>query len=523
MPVKKIEIYDTTLRDGSQSEGISFSVRDKILIAGKLDALGCRYVEGGWPGANPKDIAFFQEVRKLKFKNSQIVAFGSTRKAHTKVSEDENLKGLLAAETEVITIFGKSWDMHVTEVFKTQLEENIRMIHDSVTYLKSKNKKVIYDAEHFFDGYTDNPVYALKTLETALEAGASVLVLCDTNGGSLPSKIFNIVSAVKAKLAAPLGIHTHNDAGVAVANAVSAVEAGAQQVQGTINGYGERCGNADWLTIVANLQLKLGFTCLPASKLRELTEIARFVSEISNMMQAKNQPYAGQSAFAHKGGVHINAVMKNPQTYEHIDPALVGNNRRFLVSELGGKTNVTLKAEALDVHLKKESPETRKILQKVQERENEGYQYEIAEASFELLIHEVTGHRKKFFEFKKVEVLAENIGDKNTRSNAKVLLTVNGQAGVGEAQGDGPINALDNALKKALVLFYPQVLAIHLDDYKVRVVDSDAGTAARVRVFIETHDEKAVWTTVGVSTNIIEASWQALVDAIEYKLIKSHK
>ena len=521
MPTKKLEIYDTTLRDGSQGEGISFSVQDKLLIAKKIDEAGFHYIEGGWPGANPKDVAFFEEVKKVKLKNSQIVAFGSTRKAHTKASEDDNLRGLIAADTDTITIFGKSWDMHVKEVFKTELEENIRMIHDSVKYLKSKNKTVIYDAEHFFDGYAHNREYALKTLRTALEAGASVLVLCDTNGGSMPSNVYKIVSEVKTALQFPLGIHTHNDSGVGIANAVAAVEAGALHVQGTINGYGERCGNPDLIAIIANLQLKLGFSALPPSKLKELTELARFVSEVSNMIQAKNQPYVGQSAFAHKGGVHINAVMKNPETYEHIDPTLVGNHRRFLVSELGGKTNVMLKAKELDIDLKKESPETRKILQKVQERENEGYQYEAAEASFELLIHEVTGKRKKFFEFKKVEVLAENIGDKNANSKAKIVLSVNGKEGHGESQGDGPVNALDNALKKALAPFYPQVQEIHLDDYKVRVVNSEAGTAAKVRVFIETRDEKNIWTTVGVSTNIIEASWQALVDAIEYKLTRT--
>ena len=520
MSSKKIEIYDTTLRDGSQGEGLSFSVQDKLMIAKKIDELGFHYIEGGWPGANPKDIAFFEEIKKVKLKNSEIVAFGSTRKAHTKASEDDNLRGLLAADTDTITIFGKSWDMHVKEVFKTELEENIQMIHDSVKYLRSKNKKVIYDAEHFFDGYTYNPEYALKTLRTALEAGVSVLVLCDTNGGSLPSKVFKIVSEVKSTLKFPLGIHTHNDSGVAIANAISAVEAGVQHVQGTINGYGERCGNPDLITIIADLQLKLGFSCLSSAKLKELTELARFVSEVSNMTQARNQPYVGQSAFAHKGGVHINAVMKNPETYEHIDPALVGNHRRFLVSELGGKTNVILKAKELDIDLKKESPETRKILQKVQERENEGYQYEAAEASFELLIHEVTGKRKKFFEFKKVEIRAENIGDKDTTSTAKVVLTVKGEEGHGEAKGDGPVNALDKALKQALTPFYPQVQEIHLDDYKVRVVNSEAGTAAKVRVFIETRDEKNIWTTVGVSTNIIDASWQALVDAIEYKLTR---
>ncbi len=520
MTSKKIEIYDTTLRDGSQGEGISFSVQDKLLIAKKIDELGFDFIEGGWPGANPKEIAFFEEIKKVKLKSARVVAFGSTRKAHTKASEDENLRGLLAADTEVITIFGKSWDLHVKEVFKTELEENIRMIEDSIRYLRGKGKEVIYDAEHFFDGYFQNPAYALKTLETALEAGASVLVLCDTNGGTMPSKISKAVSDIHAKLKHPLGIHTHNDCGMGIANAIAAVEAGAVHVQGTINGYGERCGNPDLLAIVANLQIKLGVHCLPAQKLKEFTEVARYVSEVSNMLQPRNQPYVGLSAFAHKGGVHINAVLKNPETYEHIDPDLVGNRRRFLVSEVGGRTNILLKAKELDIELKKESPETRKILQKVQEKESQGYQYEAAEASFELLIREITGKRKKFFEFEKVHVSAENIGDQNPISTATVVLKVGKEKGEGVAKGDGPVNALDKALRKALSPFYPVVDTIHLDDYKVRVVNSEAGTAAKVRVFIEFRDEKNIWTTVGVSSNIIDASWQALVDAIEYRLLR---
>ena len=520
MTSKKIEIYDTTLRDGSQGEGISFSVQDKLLIAKKIDELGFDFIEGGWPGANPKEIAFFEEIKKVKLKSARVVAFGSTRKAHTKASEDENLRGLLAADTEVITIFGKSWDLHVKEVFKTELEENIRMIEDSIRYLRGKGKEVIYDAEHFFDGYFQNPAYALKTLETALEAGASVLVLCDTNGGTMPSKISKAVSDIHAKLKHPLGIHTHNDCGMGIANAIAAVEAGAVHVQGTINGYGERCGNPDLLAIVANLQIKLGVHCLPAQKLKEFTEVARYVSEVSNMLQPRNQPYVGLSAFAHKGGVHINAVLKNPETYEHIDPDLVGNRRRFLVSEVGGRTNILLKAKELDIELKKESPETRKILQKVQEKESQGYQYEAAEASFELLIREITGKRKKFFEFEKVHVSAENIGDQNPISTATVVLKVGKEKGEGVAKGDGPVNALDKALRKALSPFYPVVYTIHLDDYKVRVVNSEAGTAAKVRVFIEFRDEKNIWTTVGVSSNIIDASWQALVDAIEYRLLR---
>lgn len=520
-PKKVIQIYDTTLRDGSQSEGISFSVQDKIQIAKKLDDLGVPFIEGGWPGANPKDIAFFDAVKKEKFKHAQIVAFGSTRKAHTKASEDENLKGLLASDTKTITIFGKSWDLHVREVFKVELEENLRMIQDSVKYLKSKGRDVIYDAEHFFDGYASNPEYAVKAIRTAMEAGASVLVLCDTNGGTMPSRIYKIVSEIYDELRFPLGIHTHNDGGVAAANAIAAVEAGAVHVQGTINGIGERCGNADLVPIMANLQLKLGFSCIPASKMKDLTEVARYIGEISNMILQKNQPYVGQSAFAHKGGVHINAVMKNPETYEHLEPSLVGNRRRFLVSELGGKTNIMLKAKELDIDLSKESPEARKILQVVQERENQGFQYEAAEASFELLLRDIMGKRKRFFEFKNVEVSAENIGNANPVSKATVALTVGKKEGVGFAEGDGPVNALDKALRKALETFYPVIKEIHLADYKVRVVDSEAGTAARVRVFIEFHDEKNIWTTVGVSSNVIEASWQALVDAIEYKLLRA--
>ncbi len=520
MSVKTTEIYDTTLRDGSQGEGISFSVQDKLLIAKKIDEIGFHFIEGGWPGANPKDIAFFEEIKKVKLKTAKVVAFGSTRKAGSKASEDENLRGLIAADTQTITIFGKSWDMHVKDVFRVSLEENIQMISDSVKFLRSKGREVIYDAEHFFDGYLHNPEYALKSLETALEAGARTLVLCDTNGGTLPSKVFAIVSEVHSKLNVPLGIHTHNDCGMGIANAVSAIEAGAVHVQGTVNGYGERCGNPDLIAIVANLQIKLGLNCLPAAKLKELTDLARYVSEISNMIQPKNQPYVGQSAFAHKGGVHINAVMKKPQTYEHIDPELVGNRRRFLVSEVGGRTNIMLKAQELDIELKKESPETRKILQEVQERENQGYQYEAAEASFELLIRKITGKTKEFFKVKKAQVSSEIIGDRSAAVKAEVELIVGRKKKKVVESGDGPVNALDKAFRRALASFYPEVQDIHLDDYKVRIVNSKAGTAAKVRVFIEFRDQKNIWTTVGVSSNVIEASWQALMDAYEYKLMK---
>lgn len=522
--MKRIEIYDTTLRDGSQGEGISFSVQDKLLIAKKLDELGVAFIEGGWPGANPKDIEFFDEAKKLKLKHSELVAFGSTRRAGTKASEDANLKALIEADTSFITIFGKSWDMHVRDVFKVSLEENLEMIEDSIKFLKSKKREVIYDAEHFFDGYTANPEYALKTLKTALDAGARTLVLCDTNGGSLPSKVSKIVTEVKARLKnARVGIHTHNDSGCAIANAIAAVEAGADHVQGTMNGYGERCGNPDLIPIIANLQLKLGYQGLTPAKLKELTEVARYVNEVSNMLQPKNQPYVGQSAFAHKGGVHINAVTKNPETYEHIDPALVGNRRRFLVSEVGGRTNIMLKAQELNIELKKESPETRRILEEVQKRENEGYQYEAAEASFELLIRRISGKAKTYFKVTDAKVLAEKIGETDPTAKANVELEIHDKSSSGEAAGDGPVNALDKALRKALVKHFPAIESAHLEDYKVRIVNSKAGTAAKVRVFIEFRDGHDIWTTVGVSTNIIDASWKALVDAYDYKLMRADK
>ena len=518
--MKKIQIYDTTLRDGSQCEGISFSVQDKLLIARKLDELGFDFIEGGWPGANPKDIEFFDQIKKVKLRTARIVAFGSTRRAGSKASDDTNLKGLLAAETGVITIFGKSWDFHVTEVFRTNLDENLRMIEDSVRHLKSKGREVVYDAEHFFDGYLANPEYALKTLEAAASAGAAVIVLCDTNGGTMPSAVGKITREVAARLSHPLGIHTHNDSGVAVANALAAVEAGAVQVQGTVNGIGERCGNADLVPIVANLELKLGFTCLPEGALAALTEAARYVSEVSNRAQFGGQPYVGRSAFAHKGGVHIDAVKKNSRTYEHIDPALVGNRHRNLVSELGGKTNVVLKAREFDIELEKDSPETRQVLEEIQKLENEGYQYEGAEASFELLLRKRINKTKPFFEARG-SVSSENIGDKDTSVKASVKVSVDGRTREAEKKGDGPVDALGKALHEALVHFYPQVKGLRLDDYKVRIVDSKAGTAARVRVLIEFVDEKARrWTTIGVSTNIIDASWLAIVDAYNYKLLK---
>lgn len=518
MTGKKIFIYDTSLRDGSQGEGISFSVQDKLIIAKRLDDAGFDYIEGGWPGANPKDVAFFEEAKSLKLRHAKLVAFGSTMRAGSEAAKDEVLKGLLAADTRVITIFGKSWDLHVREVFKVELDENIRMISESVKYLKSKGKEVIYDAEHFFDGYTANPKYALKTIKAARDAGASVIVLCETNGGNLPSTVGRIVKEVMAELKHPLGIHTHNDTAMAAANAVVAIEAGATQVQGTVNGIGERCGNCDLIPVVASLQLKLGFDCVPSEKLRELTALSHFVSEVCNMVPAKNQPYVGHSAFAHKGGVHIDAVRKNPETYEHIRPELVGNSRKHLVSEIGGRTNIMLKAQEWGIELKKDAPETKKILQDVQRLENEGYQFEGADASVELLMRKALGHRQEYFKAT-AEIKNEQIGAENPNAVAIVKLSVDGKkAKEFKKAGDGPVDALGRALQDALAEHYPQVSEVELDDYKVRIVNSKAGTAAKVRVVIECHDKERVWSTVGVSTNIIEASWKALVDAYEYKL-----
>ena len=517
---KAIELYDTTLRDGSQSEGISFSVKDKIRISEKLDALGVRFIEGGWPGSNPKDMAYFKEAKKLKLKNAQIVAFGSTRRAHTKASRDPNLAELVKAGTQTVTIFGKSWDLHVRDALKTSLQENLAMIEDSIKFLKSKGREVIYDAEHFFDGYKANPKYALETLKLAEKAGARTIVLCDTNGGALPSEVASITKVVRRAVTTPLGVHTHNDAGCAVANALSAVEGGARHVQGTINGCGERCGNSDLIQVIANLELKLGYHCVGLEHLKHLTEVSHFVSEVTNMILQNNQPYVGRSAFAHKGGIHINAVLKNPQTYEHVKPESVGGQRRFLTSELAGKSGIILKARDLRYELSKDAPKTKRIHRLIQRLESEGYQFEAAEASLELLIHKTMKRPKKFFELVdyKTVVLSDESG--KTLSEATVRVKVKDLEEHTAALGDGPVNALDNALRKALIPFYPQLKTMRLSDFKVRVLDQKSGTAAKVRVFVESTDETGSWTTVGISENIIEASWKALVDSVEYKLLK---
>ncbi len=518
----KVKLYDTTLRDGAQGEGISYSVMDKVSIAKELDLLGIQYIEGGWPGANPKDMEFFLKMSKISLKNSSLCAFSMTRRLNTKAEDDPNIKSLLKSQVKIITIVGKTWDLHVTDVLKASLEENLEMIKDTVSFLVSKGLIVFYDAEHFFDAYRANQDYALKTLFTAQEAGAQAICLCDTNGGSLTSEISRIVPEIKKSIKISLGIHCHNDAGLAVANSLTAVEAGCDLVQGTINGIGERCGNADLIPIIANLKLKMGIDCIPEDKLKELTHVSHFISEISNMKQRPDQPYVGDSSFAHKGGMHINAIMKNPKTYEHIDPELVGNRRRILVSELAGKTGVLIRAKDLDLSLKKDDPKTQKILKLVQKLEHEGYHFEAAEASFELLMKRTMNKYKKFFELEGFRVVIEKKSDEELTTEAIIKIKVKGIKEHTAADGDGPINALDNALRKALKDFYPTLSKMHLSDFKVRVLDEKAGTAAKVRVLIQSQDDTASWNTIGVSENIIEASWQALTDSIEYKLLKDN-
>ncbi len=518
-----VTLYDTTLRDGAQTEGISLSVSDKLRILTKLDELGVPFIEGGWPSASSKEMEFFRKAKRLRMKKAQLTAFGSTRRADKPVAKDPQVKGLLAAGTRVVTIFGKGWDLHVREALKVSLEENLRMIADTVSFLKRHGRTVMYDAEHFFDGFRENREYALKTLEVAAAHGANVLILCDTNGGSVPSGIHRVVEEVKARLQIPLGIHCHNDTELAVANSIAAVEAGVTQVQGTINGYGERCGNANLCSIIPVLQLKLGHRCLAPDRLKMLTEVSHYVAEVCNMRPDDHQPFVGGSAFAHKGGVHINAVLKNPKTYEQIDPAAVGNKRRLLVSEMGGRTTILDRAKALALDLRGDHSKARRLLKTVQQMESKGYQFEAAEGSFELLMRRAYKRFKRFFELEGFRVVVEKRPDGKMTSEATIKLKVDGVTEHTAAEGDGPVHALDKALRKALAGFYPSVNQMHLVDFKVRVLESQAGTAARVRVLIQSQDPKDSWWTVGVSENIIEASWQALVDSIEYKLLKDKR
>lgn len=517
----QIDVYDSTLRDGAQAQGISYSVEDKIKIVERLDTLGVAYIEAGNPGSNPKDLEFFRRVAELRLQHSKLIAFGSTRKIGVRVEDDNNLRSLLSANTDAVAIFGKSWDYQVTAILRTTLEENLAMIGDTIRYLKAQGKEVVFDAEHFFDGYKANPQYALQAIEAAAKAGADCLCLCDTNGGTFPDVIRDVTALVVARFPeVAIGIHCHNDCEMAVANSVAAVQAGATQVQGTINGIGERCGNANLCAIIPNVELKLGKTCLPAGSLVNLTSMARFVSEVANMPHNEKAPYVGNDAFAHKGGMHIDAVNKNPMSYEHINPEVVGNSRRILMSEVAGRSTLLAKLNTLDPTLTKDSPETQKVVDKLKELEHEGYQFETAESSFELVVRKLLGKYQPFFELKEFKVIVNEPSHNGINSSVMIKIVVDGQEEITAAEGDGPINALDNAARKALERFYPVIREMKLTDYKVRVLDSDKASAAKVRVLIESSDGEEKWTTIGVSTDIIDASWRALVDSIEYKLVR---
>lgn len=522
--MKPIKIYDTTLRDGTQAEDISFSVEDKIRIAMKLDEFGIHYIEGGWPGSNPKDAEFFKKIKQISMKNARVVAFGSTKRPVLKVSDDPNIKALLDARTAAVTIFGKTWDLHVKDTLRISLKENLELIEDSISYLKRKVKEVFYDAEHFFDGYRANPKYAIETLRIAEAAGADCLVLCDTNGGMMPSELGRIIRDVSSSVNAPLGIHVHNDSETAVANTITAVELGVTQVQGTINGYGERCGNANLCSVIPNIKIKLGLECISDTDLKKLRDVSRFVDEIANLRHFKRQPYVGDSAFAHKAGIHVSAVIKNPLTYEHIIPERVGNYRRVLISDLSGKSNVIRKAREFKIYIDRQSPHLQEIVNTLKELENQGFQFEGAEGSFELLIRKTIGTHKRFFDLIGFRVIVEKRREnEDPISEATIMVNVGGKVEHTAATGNGPVNALDNALRKALERFYPELREVKLIDYKVRVLAPGQGTAAKVRVLIESGDNTKRWGTVGVSENIIDASWQALVDSIEYKLLKKEK
>ena len=516
----KIILYDTTLRDGTQGEQVNLSAEDKLRIAKKLAAFGIPYVEGGWPGSNPKDARFFEMAQKVDFKNTRLTAFGSTQRSGTAPEMDDNIRALLKIETETVTIFGKSWDLHATEILGVSLKENLRMIKETVAYLKGEGREVIYDAEHFFDGHQANPSYAMKTLQAAEEGGADTIVLCDTNGGRMPREIAETVADVVARLGGPIGIHAHNDCGLALANSLAAVESGARMVQGTINGYGERCGNVDLISIIGNLQMKMGYFCVPEEKLRQLTELSRYVSEVANIPPFNQRPFVGKSAFTHKGGVHVSAIQKNPIAYEHMEPKQVGNRRRVLVSDLSGKSNIDYKAREMEIKLGGNGYDSQKIVGEIKKMEDRGYQFDAAEGSLELLIKKVTGQFREPFTLESFRVTTEKNHMDPSVCQATIKISVGHEEEITAAEGDGPVNALDNALRKALTKFFPQIVEMGLVDFKVRVIDGGGGTASKVRVQIETRDSREIWSTIGVSENVIEASWQALVDSFQYKLSK---
>ncbi len=515
----RILVYDTTLRDGTQHEGVSLSVEDKLKITLRLDELGVDYVEGGWPGSNPKDIEYFARARSLPLKHARIAAFGSTCKANTPAADDPQIRLLIDAETPVVTIFGKSSDLHVEHVLRTTLGENLAMIRDSVAYLKARGREVVYDAEHFFDGYKRNPDYALATIQAAADAGADVVVLCDTNGGCLPWEIETIFDVVKERLpGTPLGIHTHDDAGCAVANTLAAVRRGAIHVQGTVNGYGERVGNANLCTVLPDLQLKWGYEVLGPGALARLTELSRYVAETANMAHDARLPYVGSAAFTHKGGTHVTAIMRVEESYQHIDPGLVGNQKRVVVSELSGQGNIRYKAEEFGLNVNGH-PGVKQVLQRVKELENQGFSFEGAEASVELMLRRTEPGYVAPFELVDFTVVVEHRESRGIQAQALVKVKVGGETMLTAAEGNGPVNALDVALRKALLPHFPSLDEMRLTDYKVRILDSHAATGATTRVLLDSTNGERVWTTVGASTNIIDASWQALADSFEYALV----
>jgi 2-isopropylmalate synthase len=523
MTQEAVYYFDTTLRDGTQGENVSFSAEDKVRIARKLDSLGIHYIEGGWPGSNPKDMEFFQRVCNEVFLTARIVAFGSTMRFGNTPENDPNIQALIEAKTPVVSIFGKSWTLHVEQALAISQDQNLSLIRESVAYLKSQGREVIYDAEHFFDGYKSDPNYAICTLLAAQEAGANWLVLCDTNGGTLSHEVERIVTEVHKRVQTPLGIHAHNDAEMAVANSVAAVRAGCRQVQGTINGYGERCGNANLCSVIPNLQLKLGYKGIHSEQLRNLTNVSVFVSELANLSHHNQLPYVGKSAFAHKGGIHVSAVIKNPFTYEHISPETIGNGRRVLLSDLSGRSNIKFKAEELNLDLDRFEDKIPEIVQELKQREYEGFMYEAAEASLELLIRKLTHNTLDAFDFKGFRMMIEKNEGEVIRSEATIRVNVNGVNEHTAAEAVGPVHALDMALRKALIKFFPEINEMQLSDYKVRVLNEKDATQARVRVLIDSTCNGETWGTVGVSENIIEASWQALMESFSYYLIHHYK
>jgi len=524
-----ILVYDTTLRDGTQGENVNFSAEEKIKIARWLDDLGIHYIEGGWPGSNPRDVQFFDLARDVEFKQARLTSFGATRKPNIRPEADANLKALLDSGTPAVAIFGKSWDLHVEKIMNNTLTENLNMIQESVAFLKAEGREVVYDAEHFFDGYKADPGYAVKTLTAALDGGADFIVLCDTNGGTLPFEIETIIEDVQKRIddiyqqietkpAVRLGIHTHNDCGMALANTVAAVQRGATMVHGTINGYGERCGNADLTAVIPVLSVKMNRACVPLENLENLKTVSRVVSETANIVPLNSRPFVGKSAFAHKGGIHVNAIMKIPEAYEHMAPEQVGNKRRVLVSDMAGKSNIEYKARELGVELGGNGFDSRQIVSKIKDLEQDGYQFDVAEGSFKILTQKLTKQFKPLFDLESFRVTIEKDKDQPCTAHATVKVSVDGRNEITAAEGFGPVSALDNALRKALDRFYPDLDTMRLVDFKVRVIDGRVGTAAKVRVLIETRDQERLWSTIGVSEDIIEASWQALADSFQYKL-----